>query len=141
MVTVKGGETTELEIRLAERTTRLGGVSITAEKKEQSVQEIPSSISVISTEQIPGPGGTEADLTPLPLATSAYGQPGFTAPGYHNDVWSEEISLRLRGSYHGAIVGSARSTGDVAVVTPMPFPSDRQSYRHALHPPGRAGPG
>jgi iron complex outermembrane receptor protein len=50
-----------------------------------------------------GPGGTEADLTPLPLATSTYGQPGFTREGNHNDVWSEELRVRSVPTRDGAI--------------------------------------
>jgi len=51
VTSVRGGETSELEIRLAERTARLNDVVVTA-NKEENVQEIPYSISVISTEQI-----------------------------------------------------------------------------------------
>jgi len=48
-----------------------------------------------------GPGGTEADLSPLPLATSTY--------DYHRDIWSQEIrvgSTRSRDRRLGWTVGA-----------------------------------
>ncbi len=50
-----------------------------------------------------GPGGLEADLTPSPLRTSTYGQPGFTEPGNHNDVWSEELRVSSPRSRDGRL--------------------------------------
>jgi iron complex outermembrane receptor protein len=51
-VTVEAGKVTELEIKLAASSVRLNDIVVSAEKKEQSVQEIPYSVSVISSTQL-----------------------------------------------------------------------------------------
>ncbi len=51
-VAVRAGETATLDVALSPSSVRLGDIVVSAEKEEQKIQEVPYSVSVISTEQI-----------------------------------------------------------------------------------------